>query len=393
MNPKYDMQYIDDPGALEAFCRRLSGAGWIALDTEFLREKTYYPQLCLVQIAIPDTVACIDALALADLAPLLDVIFDTSVTKVMHAARQDMEIFYHLRGEPPAPVFDTQVAALLLGYPDQIGYANLVREVLGVALDKLHTRADWSQRPLSPQQMKYAADDVVYLVQIYQSMTRRLAELGRLDWLAEDFVQLSNPDLYSAHPEAAWLRVKGANRLKGAALAVLQALAGWREALAQEKDRPRGWLLRDDVMVDIARHKPITLAALGKIRGVSEGLLNRDGRRLLDLIATAVQQPPAPLPRTTAPPRLNASQDALVDVLTAVVRMSGTANSLNPAVLAGRKDLERLVAGNGDCAVLHGWRRSLVGNQLQALLDGELSLSVRDGKLAFQAVHSADTGI
>jgi len=379
------MQYIDEPGALQAFCRQISTAGWIALDTEFLREKTYYPKLCLVQVATPDTVACIDTLALAELAPLLDVIFDTSVTKVMHAARQDMEIFYHLRGEPPSPVFDTQVAALLLGYSDQIGYASLVREVLGVALDKLHTRADWSERPLSPEQLKYAADDVVYLVQVYQSMTRRLAELGRLDWLAEDFVQLSNPDLYSAHPEAAWLRVKGVNRLKGAALAVLQALAGWREALAQEKDRPRGWLLRDDVMVDIARHKPATLAALGKIRGVSKGLLNRDGRRLLDLIAAAVQQPPAPLSRSTVPPRLNASQDALVDVLTAVVRMSGAANSLNPAVLAGRKDLERLVAGNGDCAVLHGWRRGLVGNQLQALLDGELDLSVRDGKLVFQA--------
>jgi ribonuclease D len=380
------MQYIDDPVSLQAFCNRLATAEWIALDTEFLREKTYYPKLCLVQMATPAEVACVDTLAIDDLDPLLEVVFNSRITKVMHAARQDMEIFYHLRGEPPAPVFDTQVAALLLGYPDQIGYANLVREVLGVTLAKLHTRADWSARPLSAEQLKYAAEDVVYLVALYQSITQRLGELGRLEWLAGDFAELSNPKRYSAHPEEAWLRVKGGNRLKGPSLSVLQALAGWREKLAQEKDRPRGWLLRDDVMVDIARHRPASLAALGKLRGVTEGLLNRDGEHLLALIGAAAARPPAAHPETVARTRLTPAQDALVDVLMAVVRLGGSANDLNPAVLANRKELEKLVAGDSGCAVMHGWRRSLVGERLQALLDGEASLSVVAGELV---VHSA----
>jgi ribonuclease D len=245
---------------------------------------------------------------------------------------------------------------------------------------------------LSGEQLQYAADDVVYLVELYQSIKQRLTELGRLEWLAEDFAQLSKSELYSAHPELAWLRVKGASRLKGAALAVLQALAGWRETLAQEKNRPRGWLLRDDVMVDIARHKPDSLAALGKIRGVSEGLLKRDGDRLLELIGQAVARKPAPFPATGASLRLTPAQDALVDVLMAVVRLSGAANALNPAVLANRKELERLVAGDAACAVLHGWRRSLVGEQLQSLLDGEASLSVVNGKLVFQPGPVRDTG-
>jgi len=385
LNTGSDIRYIDSVESLQQLRAALEGSDWIALDTEFLREKTYYPKLCLVQIATPEHVACIDPLAIEDLSPLLDLLYNERITKVMHAARQDMEIFYHLRGALPTPVFDTQVAALLLGHPDQIGYGNLVKEVLGISLDKLHTRADWSQRPLSADQLRYAADDVVYLVQVYEQMIGRLTTLGRLDWLAEDFENLTRVELYSNPPAEAWLRVRAANRLKGPALAVLQALASWREQLAQEQDRPRGWLLRDDILIEIARHLPKSLAGLGKIRGLPERTLQKHGKRLLALVAAAREQAPQPLPKTGFRQRLSSSQEALVDIMMAVVRLSGAENELNPAVLASRKQLEQLATGNADIDTLHGWRRQLVGERLQSLLDGNLSVSVVDGRVRIES--------
>jgi ribonuclease D len=381
MTSSTDIQYIDTPAGLDAFCKQLRSAEWIALDTEFLREKTYYPKLCLLQIATSDTVACIDPIALADLSPLLDLIFDEGIIKVMHSGRQDMEIFFNIHGRPPSPVFDTQIAALLLGYADQIGYANLVREMLGVELDKLHTRADWSLRPLSADQLKYAADDVVYLVDIYRKMSAQLAEMGRLAWLAEDFERLASPDLYGNPPDQAWLRVKGGNRLKGASLSVLQALAKWREATAQRKDRPKGWILRDDSLVDIARHRPVSMDALGKIRGLSEALIRNSGKVLVGLVRDAADRQPVTFPDTGKRIKPTPDQNALVDVMMALVRVSGEHNDLNPAVLASRKQLEQLVCGETDINVMQGWRKKFVGEQLARFLDGDLNLSVLDGKL------------
>ena len=389
MNDTAQLQYIDTAEALQAFCNRIAGADWIALDTEFLREKTYYPKLCLLQIATPDVVACVDPLALDDLGPLLDLIFDPGITKVMHSARQDMEIFFHLRGAAPAPVFDTQIAALLLGYPDQIGYGNLVRELLGVSLEKLHTRADWSLRPLSDPQLQYAADDVIYLVDVYRQLQAKLQQLGRLEWLAEDFQQLSSADLYLTHPEQAWLKVKGSNRLKGASLAVLQSLAKWREERAIRSDRPRGWILRDDALIEIARHRPVSVAALGKLRGLNERLVSKSGAELVAVVAQALDSKPQPFPNAADRVRLTPIQDALVDAMLALVRLSGAQHALNPAVLASRKELEKLALGNADTDVMHGWRRKLVGEQLQALLDGKLGLAVRDGQLVITAAARA----
>jgi ribonuclease D len=377
-----DMLYIDSPAGLEELCAGLSQAAWFAIDTEFLREKTYYPKLCLIQVATPDSVACIDPLVLEDITPLLEVIFDDRITKVMHAARQDMEIFYHLRGAVPAPVFDTQVAALLLGLPDQVGYGALVQELLGVKLHKLHSRTDWTQRPLDDAQLHYAADDVIYLAQAYQLIREKLQEAGRLDWLADDLRALSDPALYAAHPENAWLRVKGANRLSGAALAILQALAAWREEKAQASDRPRGWLLRDDVMLDIARHRPDTPASLGKIRGVHENTVRKHGRELLALVANAAGIAPAPFPDRKARQRLTPAQDAAVDVLQAVVRLVGEENRINPAVLANRNQLEQLLLGNTDVPVLQGWRRQLAGERLQGFLDGNFTIRMSGGELS-----------
>ena len=381
MNNHTDIRYIDSPEELDELCRQLSHSPWIALDTEFMREKTYYPRLCLIQLATTDLVACIDPLSIRDLSPLLDVIYDRSITIVMHAARQDLEIFYHLRGTLPAPVFDTQIAALLLGFPDQTGYGNLVRGILGKNLEKLHTRADWSARPLTRDQIRYAADDVIYLVAIYQHLVDRLNALGRADWLSEDFENLVDPALYDNPPELAWLKVRGSNRLKGPSLSILQSLAHWREETAQREDRPRGWLLKDDVLIDIARHMPVTQQALGKIRGVHDGMLRKHGERLLELILAAKDRQPVPFPGSEQRIRLTPVQDAMVDVMMALVRISGAENSLNPAVLASRKQLEELVVNGSDAAVMRGWRRKLVGDELQAMLDGRLSLSVDDGKI------------
>ena len=381
MSDKTQLQFIDTAEALQAICSRLATEDWIALDTEFLREKTYYPKLCLVQVATTDIVACIDPLALDDLGPLLDLVFDPGITKVMHAARQDMEIFFHLRGAAPGPVFDTQIAALLLGYPDQIGYGNLVREMLGVNLDKLHTRADWSLRPLTRDQLHYAADDVIYLVEVYRQLQHKLQQLGRLDWLAEDFAQLSRAELYQTHPEQAWLKVKGSNRLKGASLSVLQALASWREEQAIRRDLPRGWILRDDALLEIARHKPATAASLGKLRGLGDRLLDKFGEQLVALVVNAAGVKPQAFPGSDERVRLTPAQDALVDVMMALVRLGGARHALNPAMLASRKDLEKLALGAADADVLHGWRRKLVGEQLQGLLAGELGVAVRDGEL------------
>jgi ribonuclease D len=381
MSQNDDIRYIDTAGALQQFCTDLGTPGWIALDTEFLREKTYYPKLCLLQIATTQHVACIDPIAISDLGPVLELVFNEQVIKVMHSGRQDLEILYHLCGKVPSPVFDTQIAALLLGYPEQVGYANLVRDELGVALDKLHTRADWSLRPLSPEQIRYAADDVIHLAEVYRQLTNKLDHLQRSDWLGEDFQRLINPALYDSPPEDAWLKVKGGNRIRGESLAVMQALAGWRERVAREKDRPKGWILRDDALVDIARHRPSSIEALGKIRGLSEGFVRHSGNRIVELIRAAAGKKPTPFPDKGRTAKLSADQGALVDVMMALVRLSGERNNLNPAVLANRKQLERLVLGDTDVAVLHGWRSKLVGEQLLTFIQGGMTLSVQDGRL------------
>jgi ribonuclease D len=384
MSTAIPFEYIDAADALSGLCDRLAGVPWIAIDTEFLREKTYYPKLCLLQLAVPGMAACIDPLALDDLTPVTDLLFDERIVKVMHAGRQDMEIIYHLTGRVPAPVFDTQIAAPLLGYPDQVGYGNLVKSVLKVTLDKLHTRDDWSRRPLTPEQVRYAADDVIFLVDVYRGLHERLASLERLTWLDEDFRRLSDPALYENPPELAWLRVKGGNRLRGASLAALQALAKWREEQARERDRPKGWLLRDDAMVDIARHRPATLEALKRIRGLNDRLLARSGQTLIDLVMAAARSKPQPFPDQGPRIPLTTGQEAVVDMLMAVVRLSAADNDLSPTVLASRKQLEQLVQGKQDSAILQGWRKPLVGDRLTALLAGELTLAMQNGQVVVQ---------
>lgn len=373
--------FIDQAAALIDACGELRRHDWLALDTEFIREKTFYPKLCLIQVATPDLqLFCIDPLAL-DIDPLLEVFYDPGITKVLHAARQDLEIFHQLRGSLPAPVFDTQLAAPLLGYPEQTGYANLVRERLGVELPKGHSRTDWAQRPLSADQLRYAADDVYHLARLYPALRAALAEQGRLDWLTPDFDLLLDPETYIVHPEAAWQRIREATRLKGASLAILQDLAAWREERAQREDRPRKWILPDDTLATLARLKPKRRVELERARGLNPGLIRQHGDELIERIQAARTREPLPLPAFTRLPPLAPAEEAALDLLQGVLRLIATDNGINPGVLGGRKDLEKLLRGRDDCPLLQGWRRRLAGDRLLAVLAGEHQAGIRDGRL------------
>ncbi|HUL10883.1 MAG TPA: ribonuclease D [Methylococcaceae bacterium] len=381
MNNPAPPLYVDSPHSLRHFCDSLRGARWLALDTEFLREKTYFPKFCLLQIAAENGVACIDPLALKSLHPLLEIIYDPNITKVFHSGRQDLEIFYHLCGKLPTPVFDTQIAAPLLGFAEQISYAGLVGELIGVNLNKAHARTDWARRPLSPEQLRYAADDVIYLSAVYQKLLPRLDKLGRLDWLGEDFAELTDPALYENPAELAWQRVSGAHQLKGQQLSVLQALAAWREQTARAKDLPRGWLLKDETIFDLARQQPTRAEELRAVRGIDDRTVSLHGPILWHLIQEARDRPPPPIELKPRPTKKTAEQEALLDVLMAVIRLRAAQNTLNPAILASRKDLEQLLEQVDNARLLQGWRKKMVGAELAAVLDGELSLTIAGGRL------------
>jgi ribonuclease D len=373
--------YIDNPADLATYCAELRRHNWFAIDTEFMREKSYYPQLCLIQIATPDGAVCIDPFGIDDLGPLLELLYDPAILKVFHAARQDLEIFHIMRGTPPAPAFDTQLAATLLGHGDQVGYGALVKETLGVELEKAHSRADWSLRPLTPEQLEYAADDVRYLVQVYQKQRAALEQNGRLPWLAEDFAALSDPHTYENPPQEAWRRIKGVNFLKGVQLAVLQQIAAWREQQAQDSDRPRRWVLKDEVMFDMAKLMPDSLDKLGRIRGLEKGTVERNGKRLLELIQQGRKMPKDDWPQLETAIRLAPGQEAMVDAMMALVRLRAQQHQVSVPTLAPRREVERLLGDDSEAALRHGWRAQLVGQDLERLLRGELFLHVRQGRL------------
>lgn len=376
------INYVNTPEKLTALCALIREASWLALDTEFLREKTYYPKFCLLQIATPDWVACIDPLALPDLSELFEAIYNPDIVKVFHSCRQDLEIFYQVTGKLPTPIFDTQVAAPLLGFQDNPGYAMLVSSFLNINLSKAHTRADWSKRPLTEAQIEYAADDVIYLCQIYEIILKKLDELGRTDWLKHDFAELSNPDVYHIDPAKAWLKIKGKNKLTGKQLSIIQRITEWREKTAQHEDRPKSWLLRDELLFDIAKLQPENVTDLAAVRGINESVVRRYGRELCQLIMAAKNQPPIPLNTEGRPAKKTQQQEAILDILTALVRIRAEENSLNPSILATRKDLEVLLFDEDDeCPLLHGWRYSMAGKELVGLLKGEFLLGIQADKL------------
>ena len=376
------IQYINTADQLATLCEQIKQASWLALDTEFLREKTYYPKFCLLQIATPDWVVCIDPLVLPNLDDLFAAIYNPAIVKVFHSCHQDIEIFYQMTGKVPGPIFDTQVAAPLLGYQDNPGYAMLVSSLLNINLNKAHTRADWSKRPLTEAEIQYAADDVIYLCQIYQIMLKKLSALGRTDWLTQDFKALENPSNYQLEPQLAWLKIRGKNKLTARQLSIVQTLAEWREASAQAENRPKSWLLRDELIFDMAKLQPETATELANIRGISERTVQRYGRKLCELIATAKNNDPIPLKEKDRANKKSQQHEAILDILTALVRIRAEENSLNPTILATRKDLEALLFNEEEgCPLLHGWRYSMAGKELVGLLKGELLFGIQEDKL------------
>jgi ribonuclease D len=372
--------FIDQPEQLVAFAASIKSSPWLALDTEFIREKTYFPRLCLLQISDGNTAACIDPLALTDLTPLLEVLFDTSITKVFHAAGQDLEIFYNEWKQLPQPLFDTQPAAALLGYGEQIGYAGLIQKALNVNLPKDHSRTDWARRPLSKEQLRYALDDVIYLGQAYQKMLQQLESLGRLNWLQNDFAHLSDEKTYIPDPMSMWKKVKGRQHMRGVKLAVLQQLGAWREQQAVRRNLPRRWVLKDEVMLDLARHIPQTPAKMESIRGLEPGMIRRDGDSLLQLLESASKLPRDQWPSDVfAQDHLTPEQEAMSDLLHCALRLLAAENNMSAAAITSKKQLQALVQGERNLALMRGWRKTVAGDLLLDLLDGKRQVIVEKG--------------
>ena len=284
--------FIDNDSALLQICGQLQACPWLAVDTEFERVNTYYPELCLLQMAGNGMTVVIDPLAIANLEPLYAVLYAPSILKVFHAARQDLEIFFHSQGVVPVPLFDTQIAAAVLGHDQHIGYANLIRKILGVELAKTQTRTNWKRRPLSRSQIQYAADDVIYLAQAYEKILAKLNASGKLSSLEEEFNALTRPEVYLPAPETMWLKIRAARKLEGKVLAVFQQLAAWREVTARAENLPRNWVLHDNTLVEMARLLPASREDLSRIRGVHERVLQRHGETLVEIIGRATGQRP-----------------------------------------------------------------------------------------------------
>lgn len=351
------------PDALEL----LSQGTYLALDTEFLRESTYYAKLCLVQVGNEHACVVVDVLALSSLAPLLEFILDRRRIKIFHAARQDLEVLtqaQHLNPQVPPPLFDTQIAAGLLGLPAQIGYSDLLARRLNVHLDKGQARTDWSRRPLSSEQLSYAADDVRYLGPLYQQLKTALQERGRYHWLEEEVAELENPALYRVQPAEAWQRLKGTAQLQPEQRVVLKQLAAWRETRAIQADKPRGWILSDEALRSISEQLPVTLDELSRTRDLPAGVLHKQGEALLELITQARQSAAGEAAAFEFRP--TSQQQSQVSKLMKLVRNTAERIEVSPELLATRRDIEQLVYFNKQNALMKGWRKEVIGNVLIA---------------------------
>lgn len=363
---------------LAALCERLRTEPYVTVDTEFMRERTYWPELCVVQLAGESEVAVVDAQAEGmDLAPLGELLADPAVVKVFHAARQDVEIFLLKFGAVPTPLFDTQVAAMVAGFGDQASYDSLVRALAGAAIDKAHRFSDWSARPLSAAQIAYAAADVTHLRRVYRELREKLLNEGRLDWVAQEMDALAEPETYITRPENAWerLKPKTSNRRF---LGVLRAAAGWREAEAQRVNIPRGRLVKDETLLELAASAPTTPDQLARARGVTEGFARgKSGAGLLAAIAEARALPDDALPEPLEARKGAGASPALVALLKVLLAAAAEAHNVAPKLLADTEDLERLASeAEPDVRCLAGWRREVFGEDALALKQGRLALGV-----------------
>lgn len=383
--------YIADQESFDAFAARAREARVLAIDTEFLRESTYYPQLCLLQLSADDDVAVVDPFEVRDFSALEPSFTDEGIVKLFHAGGQDLEILLHVMGMLPRPIFDTQIAAAVLGHTQQIGLASLVQAELGVSLRKMESFTDWSQRPLSESQLRYAAEDVIYLPQLYEKMHAKLVEKNRLGWLDREFAELSDPAHFQVDERARYRRLRRVGQLSRRQLAAAREVAAWRELEAQRRDIPRKWVVTDEQVVEACKREARTLNDLYMVRGMREKLPVRDARAVLELIASALDSPPDSWPESDRPGRSEPNVDLAIDLMTALVRLRSRESGIAMPTLASHDDLARIARGyRKGVDLLRGWRRSIVGEELLELLDGRIRLSMRGNELVVERV--ADEG-
>jgi ribonuclease D len=377
------MHVITTTPALAETCRRLAEHAFVTVDTEFMREQTFWPKLCLVQLAGPDLEAIVDPLAPGlDLAPFFGLMADSRVVKVFHAARQDIEIVHAKAGIVPVPVFDTQVAAMVCGFGDSVSYVNLVKKITNRDLDKSSRFTDWSRRPLSQSQLKYALGDVTHLRDVYVALDSELRRTGRASWLDEEMAGLIDPATYAIEPEAAWQRLKLKVRNRRG-LAVLMELAAWRERLAMSQDVPRSRIIRDEALYDIANQQPTDPAQLGELRTLSEGFSRSSrARDIVEAVKRGLSRDPKTVPPLPNGSPLSAEAGALVELLRVLLKASAGRHGVAPRLIADSEELERIAAdAEPDVAALRGWRRELFGDDALRLKRGELALAVHDGEV------------
>ena len=370
--------FITDQADLESFATRACGSSLLAIDTEFLREKTYYAKLCLLQMQTDEETVIVDPFAVDDLTVLADVFTNPGVLKLFHAGSQDIEILYRVVGVMPTPIFDTQLAAALLGHTQQIGYGALVNLCCGVQLKKVDSYTDWSRRPLSPSQVNYAADDVVYLPAVYRKVSGQLASLGRTHWLDPDFAELVDPKKYAVNERDRYRRLKRVGQLKPRQLSAARELAEWRELKAERSDIPRKWVMTDEQIVEACKREARSIDELFMVRGLSDKLSTRDARAVVACIVRGLDTPMEDWPEHARPSRNEANVDVVVDLMSAVVRKRARENNIAFQTLCNHSDLAKVARGYRDVAILQGWRRDIVGNELLDLLAGRLCVFVRE---------------
>jgi ribonuclease D len=372
------MSMITTSKDLESACQRLSQSDYVTIDTEFMRESTYWPLLCVIQMAGPDEAVIVDAMAPdLDLQPFFNLMANEQIVKVFHAARQDIEIVFHRGGLIPHPVFDTQVAAMVCGFGESISYDQLVRRLTGARIDKSSRFTDWGRRPLSERQTEYALADVTHLRDVYHALSARLSEQGRADWVREEMDVLTSPATYQLEPESAWKRLKMRVR-KPAEFAVLQEVAAWREREAQTRDVPRGRVVKDDAIYEIASQQPTTPAALGQLRTVPRGFeRSRSAGDILSAVGRALEIPIDQLPRVPKNRPASNGNGATVDLLKVLLKMTSESYGVASKVIATVDDLEAIAGDDvADVPALHGWRRELFGETALKLKRGKIALAV-----------------
>jgi ribonuclease D len=378
------MNLITRTDELAKACAKLSTASFVAVDTEFMREQTFWPRLCLVQIAADGAEVLIDSQAPGlELGPLFDLMVNEKVLKVFHSARQDIEIVHHLAGVIPHPIFDTQVAAMVCGFGEAVSYSMLVKRLLNRNLDKTSRFTDWSRRPLSDRQLTYALGDVTYLRDLYPKLRAQLDKSERASWLNEEMAILTDPATYEVHPEKAWRRLK--MRIKTPkALAVLMELAAWREREAQTQDVPRARILKDEALYDIASQAPRTVEDLGSLRTLHNGFArSMRGRAVLEAVGKGLERDPDTIPPIERGEPMPPEAQAVVDLLRVLLKATAGRHGVAPKLIATSDELEEIArSGDTDVPVLRGWRRKLFGEDALALKRGELALAIKKGEVA-----------